>query len=387
MDYLLFGLAIVLTVMGIAAVRQIPYYSPLVISAMVWLAVFVTGLFAQDLFYPITERAFLLWLVWFVITSVLYFIFSDTEPALPQNEQRSLPFDYSLIVVGLIIWLAYRVWVLGTTGPEHFFLNLRLSAIGLEGFEPLGFMERAYPVVFALFLFEIVNSRKGNLHLRCLLWGWMLLYAIATMGKFAILTPIVSWLIIKGVQGLVPLRVPVLVVLGSLPLMAALHFMRAGAQHQQTLGELVSVYIYSPIVALGHLELNPDAVTGAYTLRFFYAVMHRLFGTMPPEQVILPYVDVPFPTNVYTVLQPFIYDFGAPGVVIGSLLYGLLFGGLFYMAQSKKALPIILYAGLSIALIGQFIGDLFLTTLSGNLQFIIAASIIVFLSKRVHFGR
>lgn len=382
MDYLLFGVAIVLVAMGIAVLQGIPYYSPLMISSAVWLLVLVTGLFVSPAFYPITDTAFLLWLLWFAITSAFYFVFSVMKRTPSHVPPCRLPLDYSLIVIGLIVWLAWRTWELGSTGPEHFFLNLRLSAIGLEGFERLGILERIYPVVFALFLFEIVHSRPGNRHLRFLLWVWMLLYAVTNMGKFALLTPIVAWLVVKGVQGKMTWRLPALVVLLTLPLMGVLHFVRAGADYQKTVAEDFGVYTYSPIVALGHLTADATAATGAYTFRLFYAVMNRLFDTAPPEAVILPYVDVPYATNVYTVMQPFFYDFGAAGVVIGALFYGLIFGLLFYMARSTRTLPVMLYAGFAIALVGQFIGDLFITTLSGNLQFLIAAGVIVFLSKR-----
>lgn len=382
MDYLLFAVAIVSVVIGIAVLRHIPYYSPLVISCVVWLLVLGTGLFVHRAFYPVTAGAFFLWLLWFVISGVLYFAFSTLKRAPSPSALRHMPFDYSLIVAGLIIWLAYRTWVLGTTGPEHFFLNLRLSAVGLEGFERLGFLERLYPVVFALFLFEIVNSHEGNRRLRFLLWVWVLLYAVANMGKFALLTPIVAWLVVKGLQGKMSWRLPALVALVTVPLMGVLHFVRAGADYDQTLIHDFGVYAYSPLVALG--QLNPDASTipGAYTFRFFYAVMNRLFGTVPPEDVILPYVDVPYATNVYTVMQPFFYDFGYIGVVVGALFYGLVFGVLFYMARGRQILPIMLYAGFAIVLVGQFFGDLFITTLSGNLQFLIAASVIVVVSKR-----
>lgn len=385
MDYLVFGVAIVAVMLGIALFSRVPYYSPLVISGVVWLMVLLTGMAVHQAFYPITAGAFTLWLLWFGITALFYLAFSVMRPAPVHSETpvvRKLPLDYSLIILGLIAWLAWRTWELGTTGPQHFFLNLRLSSIGLEGFERLGMLERVYPVIFALFLFEIVHSRKENRHLRFLLWTWMLLYAITNMGKFALLTPIVAWLVIKGLQGRMTWRLPALVTLVTLPLMGVLHLVRAGADYQHTLADDFGVYTYSPLVALGHLDQAPPATLGAYTFRFFYAVMHRLFGAAAPEPVILPYVDVPFATNVYTVMQPFYYDFGYAGVVIAAVFFGLVFGWLFYLARSKRPLPVMLYAGFAIVLVGQIIGDLFITTLSGNLQFLIAASVIVLLSKR-----
>lgn len=386
MDYLVFGVAIVAVMLGIALFSRVPYYSPLVISGVVWLMVLLTGMAVHQAFYPITAGAFTLWLLWFGITALFYLAFSVMRLAPVHSETpvvRKLPLDYSLIILGLIAWLAWRTWELGTTGPQHFFLNLRLSSIGLEGFERLGMLERVYPVIFALFLFEIVHSRKENRHLRFLLWLWMLLYAVSNMGKFALLTPIVAWLVIKGLQGRMTWRLPALVALVTLPLMGVLHLVRAGANATQPLVQDFGVYTYSPLVALGYLEPDNTMATGAYTFRFAYAVMNRLFETAPPESVLLPYIHVPYATNVYTAMQPFFHDFGYAGVVVGALFFGLLFGLLFYLARGRHFLAVMLYAGFSIILIGQFFGDLLVASLSGNLQFLLAASVVALLSHRV----
>ena len=34
-----------------------------------------------------------------------------------------------------------------------------------------------------------------------MLWFFMLLYAVSTMGKIPILTPVLSWVIIQGIKG------------------------------------------------------------------------------------------------------------------------------------------------------------------------------------------
>ena len=382
MFYLTFGIIVILVVLSLAIICRISFYSPLVLSALIWSIVFSVGFVYQDIFNPITQQAFLMWLIWFLITSIIYFVFSQPF-SLPIKKQLTyLPFNYSLIVVGLILWLCYRILIVGSAGSEHFFLNLRLSSNQLDGFESLGLIERFYPLIFAFFLFENVNSCNKNRVQRFLLWSWMLIYAVATMGKFAVLTPVLAWLIIKGLHKETSIKIIIAAAIVSFLLMVALQFIRSGEDDKFSLSQLISIYIYSPIVALGYMEISPDAVSGTYVFRFIYAVWYALFSSMPPEPTILPYVEIPFETNVYTVLQPFVHDFGAIGVVIGATIYGIVFGALFWFAQKGQKLSLILYAALSIVIIGQFFGELLLTMFSGNLQLIVVATALVLFSKR-----
>ncbi len=259
MEYTYLALAIVMLILGVSVFFGMSLYSPVVINALVWLLVFAVGLYVGDDFYPIQNRAFVAWLIFFAGSSAIYFVFSPRKlsPAAARPKAvRRLPFDYTEILLLLIAWLAYRIWVVGTTGPAHFFLNLRLSSNALEGFEPLGLVGRFYPLVFALFLFEHVYLRKENRHLRLLLWVWMLLYAAATMGKFAVLTPVVAWVIIQGMAGRIKLAFLAPCSAVFFVLMMALHFIRAGDNDESSLIDVIGTYIYSPIVALGYMPMD-----------------------------------------------------------------------------------------------------------------------------------
>ena len=89
-----------------------------------------------------------------------------------------------------------------------------------------------------------------------------------------------------------------------------------------SIADVLGIYIYSPLVALGLLENTIHF--GEYTFRIFYAVSYYFgFSELPPQETILDYVNVPFPTNVYTVMQPFYSDFGLLGVFLGAIFYGL----------------------------------------------------------------
>lgn len=371
MVYPVFALVIVALVLLISTARSVPWFSPMVINALVWLMVFGVGVFVGHDYYPIQDEVFFSWLIFFLGSSGVYFFSCPVKVNLSgvtSKTQRYIPYDYSSIIIILIFWLTFRIWEVGSNGPAHFFLNLRLSSNGIEEFEPLGFVGRFYPLIFALFLFEHIYPTKANFYFRFLLWSWMLLYALATMGKFAILTPVLAWLVIQGFLGRIKFTFLAPFLSTTVILMLALHYIRAGESDESTLMNLVGVYIYSPIVALGYMPLDTTMPFGFYALRFFYALGYSLDIADKPVEVILPYVEIPALTNVYTAMQPFFTDFGFIGVSIFTIVFSSFFSFLYWLARNNNTIGLMLYAGFFIVLVGQFFSDLLMTMLSGNIQ-------------------
>lgn len=384
MFYQLCSLALIILVLGIAAIRRCSLYSPLMISASIWLIVFVAGLAFQERFYPIQENAFVAWMIWFMVTNLIFFLFypSCIKNAWIETKIRMIPMDYTLPLLLLIVWLSYRFWVIGSTGPEHFFLNLRMSATNLEGLDHLGLLSRSYPLIFALFLFEHVYAHRENRHLRFLLWCYMLLYAVGSMSKLAILTPVLPYLIIQGIKGRIKVARIALLVTVVVALMISIHFIRASVSDEHTVLDILAIYVYSPIVALGYMNIDDTLPFGTYVFRFFY-VVGSILDIRPMPVMPLGYTEVPDPTNVYTVMGPFYYDFGLLGVLLGAVFYGLSFSYLYLHSVKGGRLALSLYSGYSIILVMQFFADVGIAFFSGNLQILIYTLAIFLASRKV----
>lgn len=376
MLYLSLGIALIIAFLAAGVSRRLSPFSPLMLGGVAWLGVFACGLFLAGRFYPVTDRAFAMWATWFVVSGLFYLFLAEPAAGTKQVAMRRLPFDYSLLLVGLAVWLAIKMRHVGMAGPAAFLSNLRLSSTENAGLESLGMIGRFFPVVFALFLFEHINSRPENRRLRLLLWCLMLLFAMATMGKLTALTPILAWAVVSDARSRFPLRRLLLLVPAVFVLLFALHLARALVGEQVVLARFLGLYVYSPLVALGYMASPVDLPFGAHVFRFAYALWDATVGGVPPVSVIQPYVAVPLLTNVYTVVQPFALDFGAIGVVLGAAFYGLFFSGLYRAAQAMRQLPLMIYAGLSMVLFGQFIGEFLFTMFSGHLQFLVAAVLV-----------
>jgi oligosaccharide repeat unit polymerase len=91
--------------------------------------------------------------------------------------------------------------------------------------------------------------------------------------------------------------------------------------------------------------------------------------------------DLKYYSNTYTTIYPFYKDFGVAGVIIFSIVLGLLFGYLFKTAEDGSQFSLVMYAILAGTVVMQFIGDTFFMVLSQNLQYLVAALLPYIISK------
>ena len=380
----LFALTICFFTIIVLFIRNVNLLSPIFLTAVPWFLVFLTGIFVYDDFYPIADDAKLSWFIWYSISVMIFFILSVKNKVtnLETRKFRIIRFNYIYILVLLILWLIYRIWIVGTTGPEHFLLNLRLSSNELEGFETLGLVGRFYPLIFSLFVFELCFKSESNKNRIFLLWIWMLLYAFATMGKFSLLTPFLAWIVILSFQKKIKVKYLLYLFTLLFTAMMFMHFFRASSDDSTTLYQVISIYLYSPIVALGNLSPSTEFF-GMETFRFFYALFYSFsISNIEPIKVILEYVNIPFPTNVYTIIRPYYNDFGLFGVFLGSIFFSLFFGIIFRLASKNIYFFQMYYAMLSIIILAQFLGDLFMSSLSSHIQLFICLLFVFLISKK-----
>ena len=93
------------------------------------------------------------------------------------------------------------------------------------------------------------------------------------------------------------------------------------------------------------------------------------------------YINVPYPTNVYTVIGPLWLDFGYLGVVLSAFVIGMLVC-FFYIEANKKSWALIVYGYLFCILILQFFGEYIFTNMSLLLQIILLSYLLYFFSNR-----
>ena len=276
--------------------------SPLSLHCIAWFLVSIIGMFAYDEFIefpPVSYHAFLIWYV------TIYFILTVGEVVTFKSNSQHYFYDkeftcvrYWIFVIPVAIYTIWEIYKVGTSGPVSFFLNLRLAGI-LEDYsgEKFTVMTAVYPVMIAIFAIVCMSkTTKKNIYA---IVFWIILFCIGTMGKFAIVTPIIIFLAVRELtKGLNRKKLILFYSPMIIALVLALHFIRMATSDGTTVSSVLGLYIYSPILALSKLSDLASNNTGEYTFRFIFAILNKTgLSAVEPTKTILDYVDVPVPTD------------------------------------------------------------------------------------------
>lgn len=295
--------------------------SPMPLHMLPWLLVMILGGASYDYFNEFTEKTFHGLLIWLSVLFFFYF-FSDyynsgcNGISVRINEVEYKSGRYWLVVIPLSIYIVYEIYTVGIGGPSHFFLNLRLANTMDDYTGPkFRVMTAVYPMIMAMF--AIVCITKTSALTKYSIVFCVILFCIGTMGKFAVITPVLVFLVIYDFKKKLNIKKLLLFSFFIVGVALALHFVRMANNDEATISSVLGLYLYSPIIAFGQLNQVVSNHTGEFTFRFIYALFNKLnFINEQPVNTILDYVYVPIPTNVYTVMQPFYQDYGYIGIFL-----------------------------------------------------------------------
>ncbi|HGX2226864.1 TPA: O18ab/O18ac family O-antigen polymerase, partial [Escherichia coli] len=214
--------------------------SPLPLHFLPWLLTLIVGISNYDQFYEFNERSFYSLLIWFTVIFIFYFI---GELVNYKRENINVYYGlshikyeckkYWIIVIPISLYTIFEIYMVGMGGADGFFLNLRLANT-LEGYTGKKFilMPAVYPLMMAMF--AIVCLTKTSKLNKYSIYFWMFLYCIGTMGKFSILTPILTYLIIYDFKHRLKVKKTIKFTLLIIILALTLHFTRMAENDHST---------------------------------------------------------------------------------------------------------------------------------------------------------
>lgn len=355
--------------------------SPMPLHMLPWLLVMILGVTSYDYFYEFTEKIFYGLLIWLSVLFFFYF-FSDcynsrcNSISTRTDEVEYKSGRYWIVVIPVSIYTMYEIYTVGNGGPSHFFLNLRLANMTDDYTGPkFSLLTAVYPMIMAMFAIVCVTETSALTKYSVVFY--LILFCIGTMGKFAVITPFLVYLVIYDVKKKLNFKKMLLFVFSIFGAALVLHFLRMADNDSATIYSVLGVYLYSPLIAFDQLNQVVSDHSGEFTFRFIYAFLNK-FNVIAeqPVNTILNYVNVPIPTNVYTVMQPFYQDYGYVGVFFGALLYGAVFSGLYTIAIRGSILSLLIYALLSISSVTAFFGETLIMNFSGNVKLVLCLIIL-----------
>jgi oligosaccharide repeat unit polymerase len=207
------------------------------------------------------------------------------------------------------------------------------------------------------------------------------IYVFSTLGRAALLVLLVLLLGIKMIMAKIKIRDYAYGFLAFIAFYGALAVVlgKGGsleATYSENLRDITIIffqYAGGPLYAFDNfINSNFELSFGEHTGRFFYALFYKMGITdTPPVDLVLPFVYVPYPSNVYTVYFPYVKDFGVIVSFFIIALMGFVHSHIYYRAKTGSYIYVLFYSMFLYPLIMSFFVDQYLSLLAQWLFFAI----------------
>lgn len=391
-----FGILLVLAVWGWCFSKDI--FSPFVLQPGVWCVILFLFYVLHPPYYPIVNQFPICLIVWslsFLIGAYLIYYISSKGQQVQVVEVYQMMPDRGILKIYL--WIATLtipamlfmiVHSALTNDPEHLLLYIRMANVGGGDFEEelpdFGVLNYFIPIAYILLFFSLLYSSNKKERFWVIMLNLMV--AFLTMAKTNFLIILFSSIYIGYLQKKIKLKTMGIVLAFFLFFSVIMQFFRSSDAGKEdfSLSWMFSLYLLASSVAFDYFSMPFSSdYFGQYCFRFYYAISSVMGGEIAPVDTINDFVSIPVFTNTFTVMQPFLCDFGYYGLLFGGLGYGCLYGWLYKKKESGNSIYIILYIIFINYLVLQFFAEYILTNLSLNLQYIVYALLPFVFAKNV----
>lgn len=378
-----------LTIIGLVLTASLLAYRdvfhPGVLHASLWFLVMLAFAAYSESYNPISKMTYAL-----VVLGVIAFSAGcclsvhgsrpASQPIVVTHRYRGLSHALSFFFwVPLLVlpFFVARAYTLGTGGPtDNFLLNIRFSLTE----DGASFGISAYGGLIAIVsaaIFLMHRSQIATWKLLVMI-GTASIFALLFSGRTAIVMLIVVVLAILGVSRAV--GAGTLAAIGGIATLVAFaaigSLLGKGVVYEEGMAYLVDSmvitlrdYFLSPLAALDTLVRGEGQLTlGENAVRFFLAVLNRMGMDVGVPQLVQENVLVPMPTNVYTVYQPYLADFGMVFAVFIQAVFGFLHGASYRLAHKGSPTALLVYSLSLYPLIMQFFQDQYVNLMSTWIQ-------------------
>ena len=341
------------------------YFSPWMITLVIWFAMFFMFQFQNDVLYPMAPQfyeSFAIWMPIFLVSSLLTFYLL---PGVPDEESACISdmhlnhgvfnvlFAISVIITPLYAWQILKIVTMFDT--TDLLYNIRIFAI--YGEDDFGFLNYAFVINQALLIVAIWKYPAIPLWQLIVVYLTNTISCLAIMEKGGMFIMVTTTLFMLFERKIIKTRSIVITILAVI---AIFFFMNMAREEQSsdadsmTFVDFFAIYVLSPPVAYGRVAVDLATQFGSHTFQTIYLFLNRFGGDYEVNVKLQEFVMVPLPTNVYTIFQPFFQDFGQRGIAIFALAYGFLSGVSYRYFRNGSAMGRCFYSFMVYVLILQF---------------------------------
>ncbi|MCD8290117.1 MAG: oligosaccharide repeat unit polymerase [Prevotella sp.] len=373
------------------------YFSPWFITVGIWFVMIFAMQFQGDLLYPLSEQFLVcvsLWVPVLCISSILtYYLLpgvKDENAAVMSDVPLSDKLFNIIYVVSMIITPMYLYQILKVVmmfDTTDMLYNIRILSI--YGDENYGFLNYSYilnQVLLVIALWRYPHIPKWQI---ITIYLAILLSCFAIMEKGGLFFAFFTTIFVLFERGYIKLRSIIIWAFVIFILFFLFNFIREAQSDDKsdttmTILEFVSMYILSPPVAFGMVDIDVSQQFGSHTFQTIYLFLQRFGYDVEVNTKLQDFVFVPISTNVYTVFQPFYQDFGYPGIPFFALVYGLISGWAYRQLRNGNGIGKCLYAYIAQVLVLQFYQENIMLSLVAVVQFVFF--VVIMLQQKITFS-
>ena len=381
-----FGLLFILfSLLGFLRSRR--FLAPTFIAPVSWGAILLIYGILDHGMPSLSINVLLVILLWVLSLLVGMYLFSEVgSREIVKKEFNPFIKDiyYYIALFGSIPGFYVAYMQATTMGMGNIFLNLRFAGAGLSESEyNYGIWRYAFTFAYVSFLIELYcNDNKKRIKILFIL---NLIQAIITMSKSGLFILFLSIFAILILQKRIT-KTTIIVSLSSLMfLMSLTQLLRSGEEKDNVVSDMLYSYTLGGVPALDKVVIAETSSKnwGQFSMKFFKTFVRAFVGKKNEKEDLdlknditdEGYVYLPLPTNVFTVIGPFWWDFGYWGIIIFGFIIGGLSGYYYRLMRAGVVWAAIPYCFLFSVLILQFFGEFIFSNLSFLLQLILLSMI------------
>ena len=357
-------------------------FHPSFIVCGLWGTLLLVYWIADHPLWDLSNRFFLCVIAWVIPFAIISNIFSLKPVTLRFNQGRAnstypvnIDFFNKLFSPALMINIATILVSISTAGGFSF-SQIRQLYISNSIPSILGLLLYACNFVYVLNVYALLHIKELDKKKVALLTLSVLVVFIFKSNKTSFLLYFITLLYVfhkNKVLNFYRLILFTLVFVGLIVLVT-INRLDFDFSTKEAIWNFIYIYLISPLTAFDTLvnrgvTLDPGTA-GSGFLAFLYNVINAFGGSLQISQ-LGTFIDVPLPTNVFTIMRGPYLDAGVAGIVLMSIIQGAFYG-LCYAEQkiNKKFYPLF-YALMVSTLFMQSFGDYLLYSFSSTLQYLI----------------
>ncbi len=371
-----------LALIGFRVYKLGDYFSPWFISVGIWFVIILAMQFQGDLLYPLSNQFLLsvsLWIPIICFSSMLtYYLLpsvKDVNLAVASEMPLSMRFFTIIYILSMIMTPMYLYQMLKIVmmfDAADMLYNIRiLSVYGDQDFGILNYSYILNQVLLVIALWKYPKVPKWQI---VTIYIAILLSCFAIMEKGGVFFAFFATIFVLFEKGHIKMRTIliwaiVIIFLFFLITIARQYQSDNTADESLSILEFIGMYILSPAVAYGLVDVDVSQQFGSHTLQTIYLFLARFGYHVEVNTKLQEFVFVPISTNVYTIFQPFYQDFGQAGVSFFALIYGLLSGWAYRQFRNGSAIGKCIYTYIAEILVLQFYQENIMMSLVAFIQF------------------